>query len=135
VLGFFMSLGSAAVFKHIPVYYPNNVGSVGGLVGMIGALGGFVLPIAFGIMNDLTNVWTGNFMLLFALVSTALIWMHFAIRIMERRKLPELRGPRYLPELEQTVAGQAANVAETVRPVHRPAVGGAHDTQARRNLQ
>jgi hypothetical protein len=26
--------------------------------------------------------------------------MHVAIRIMERRKIPELRGPKYLPELE-----------------------------------
>src|SRR3546814_3227882 len=26
VLGFFMSLGKAAVFKHIPVYSPNHVG-------------------------------------------------------------------------------------------------------------
>jgi NNP family nitrate/nitrite transporter-like MFS transporter len=104
VLGFFMSLGSAAVYKHIPVYYPDNVGSVGGLVGMIGALGGFVLPIAFGIMNDLLNVWTSCFMLLFALVATALTWMHFAIRYMERQKLPELRGPKYLPELEQALA-------------------------------
>jgi NNP family nitrate/nitrite transporter-like MFS transporter len=41
-------LGKAAVFKHIPVYYPDHVGAVGGLVGMIGGLGGFVLPIAFG---------------------------------------------------------------------------------------
>jgi len=101
ILGFFMSLGSAAVYKHIPVYYPDNVGSVGGLVGMIGALGGFVLPIAFGFMNDWLNVWTSCFMLLFALVSTALIWMHGAIRIMERRKIPELRGPKYLPELAE----------------------------------
>jgi hypothetical protein len=31
VLGFFMSLGKAAVYKHIPVYYPNHVGSVGGI--------------------------------------------------------------------------------------------------------
>ena len=100
-LGFFMSLGSAAVYKHIPVYYPDNVGSVGGLVGMIGALGGFVLPIAFGSMNDLLNVWTSCFMLLFALVATALVWMHIAIRIMERRKIPELRGPKYLPDLEE----------------------------------
>ncbi|MBA8775285.1 MFS transporter, partial [Staphylococcus schleiferi subsp. coagulans] len=45
VLGFFMALGKAAVYKHIPVYYPDHVGSVGGLVGMIGGLGGFVLPI------------------------------------------------------------------------------------------
>ena len=43
-----MALGKAAVYKHIPVYYPKNVGAVGGLVGMIGGLGGFVLPIAFG---------------------------------------------------------------------------------------
>ena len=42
VLGFFMSLGKAAVYKHIPVYYPNNVGAVGGMVGMIGGLGGFL---------------------------------------------------------------------------------------------
>jgi MFS transporter, NNP family, nitrate/nitrite transporter len=100
ILGFFMSLGSAAVYKHIPVYYPDNVGSVGGLVGMIGALGGFVLPITFGFMNDLLNVWTSCFMLLFILVSIALVWMHVAIRIMERRKIPALRGPHYLPELE-----------------------------------
>ena len=65
VLGFFMSLGKAAVYKHIPVYYPGNVGAVGGLVGMIGGLGGFVLPIAFGALNDLTGVWSSCFMLLF----------------------------------------------------------------------
>ena len=64
-----MSLGKAAVYKHIPVYYPDNVGSVGGLVGMIGGLGGFVLPIAFGALNDLTGIWTSCFMLLFALVA------------------------------------------------------------------
>ena len=58
ILGFFMSLGKAAVYKHIPVYYPSHVGAVGGLVGMIGGLGGFVLPIMFGVMNDLTGVWT-----------------------------------------------------------------------------
>jgi len=106
-LGFSMSIGSAAVYKHIPVYYPDNVGSVGGLVGMIGALGGFVLPIGFGVMNDLLNVWTSCFMLLFALVSIALVWMHFAIRFMERRKIPELRGPKFLPELEQAVEADA----------------------------
>ena len=72
VLGFFMSLGKAAVFKHIPVYYPNHVGAVGGLVGMIGGLGGFVLPLAFGALLDLTGVWTSCFVLLFVLVGVAL---------------------------------------------------------------
>ena len=85
ILGFFMSLGKAAVFKHIPVYYPDNVGSVGGLVGMIGGLGGFFLPIAFGAMNDLTGIWTSCFMLLFLLVGIALVWMHFSVRQMEQK--------------------------------------------------
>ncbi|MBZ0230272.1 MAG: MFS transporter [Bauldia sp.] len=85
VLGFFMSLGKAAVYKHIPVYYPRHVGAVGGLVGMIGGLGGFVLPIAFGVMADLTGIWTSCFMLLFLIVAVSLAWMHFAIRSMEQR--------------------------------------------------
>jgi nitrate/nitrite transporter NarK len=42
-----MSMGKAAIYKHIPVYYPNNVGSVAGIVGLIGGLGGFFLPLAF----------------------------------------------------------------------------------------
>ena len=103
VLGFFMSLGKAAVFKHIPVYYPHRVGAVGGLVGMIGGLGGFVLPLVFGALLDLTGVWTSCFFLLFVLVGVALAWMHAAIRHMERRaartgtqeqitELPEMQG-------------------------------------------
>jgi MFS transporter, NNP family, nitrate/nitrite transporter len=99
-LGFFMSLGKAAVYKHIPVYYPENVGSVGGMVGMIGGLGGFVLPIAFGMLNDLTGVWTSCFMLLFVLVAGAQAWMHFAIRRMERRAMPGLGDLPELPELQ-----------------------------------
>lgn len=102
ILGFFMSLGKAAVYKHIPAYYPNHVGSVGGVVGMIGGLGGFVLPIAFGAMNDLIGVWTSCFMLLFVLVAVALVWMHFAIQIQERRQHPGLRGPKDLPELARS---------------------------------
>jgi MFS transporter, NNP family, nitrate/nitrite transporter len=100
VLGFFMSLGKAAVFKHIPVYYPNRVGAVGGLVGMIGGLGGFVLPLTFGALNDLTGVWTSCFVLLFVLVTVALVWMHVAIRNMERSA--ERRGEQAnVPELPE----------------------------------
>ena len=99
VLGFFMSLGKAAVYKHIPVYYPDHVGSVGGLVGMIGGLGGFVLPITFGVMNDLTGVWTSCFMVLFALVAIAFVWMHVSIGLMERKAAAEML--KALPELPE----------------------------------
>lgn len=98
-LGFAMSLGKAAVYKHIPVYYPDHIGAVGGLVGMVGGLGGFILPIAFGALNDLTGVWTSCFMLLFVLVASALAWMHFAIRRMERARTPELADLPELPEM------------------------------------
>lgn len=100
ILGFFMALGKAAVFKHVPVYYPKHVGAVGGLVGMIGGLGGFVLPIAFGTLVDLTGLWTSCFMLLFLLVSGALVWMHLSIRQMEygAKELAEL--PQ-LPEMQE----------------------------------
>jgi NNP family nitrate/nitrite transporter-like MFS transporter len=99
VLGFFMSLGKAAVFKHIPVYYPHHVGAVGGLVGMIGGLGGFILPIGFGALLELTGIYTSCFALLFALVSIALGWMHLSVRAMERA----VHGPALdeLPELPE----------------------------------
>lgn len=99
-LGFFMSLGKAAVYKHIPVYYPNNVGSVGGIVGLIGGLGGFILPITFGLLNDLTGIWTSCFMLLFLIVAVSFLWMHLAIQNMERAKLPQLNRLPELPELD-----------------------------------
>src|SRR3546814_6677791 len=88
LLGFFMSLGNAAVYKHIPAYYLDVVGPVGGLVGMIGALGGFALPIWFGALHELTNLWTSCFMMLFGLVWVGLRWMRGAVRIMGRRGVP-----------------------------------------------
>ena len=109
LLGFVMSLGKAAVYKHIPVYYPHHVGSVGGLVGMIGGLGGFVLPITFGILNDWFGVWTSSFMLMFAIVAVSTVWMHVAIRLMERRRHPGLAGERYLSDVPEEPQPPPAN--------------------------
>jgi MFS transporter, NNP family, nitrate/nitrite transporter len=96
-----MALGKAAVFKHIPVYFPDQVGAVGGAVGAIGGLGGFALPLAFGLMNDLVDVWTSCFMLLFGIASINLLWMHFAIGRQGRVAAPQLdERLRFLPELE-----------------------------------
>jgi len=99
ILGFMMSLGKAAVYKHIPVYFPQNVGAVGGLVGMIGGLGGFVLPIAFGILLDVFQVWSVVFMLMFILVAVSMIWMHLAIRSMDRKAHPELAQNKHLSDV------------------------------------
>ena len=84
VLGLFMAIGKAAVFKHIPAYYPQNVGAVGGMVGMIGGLGGFVLPIAFGWLKDATGLWSSCFMVLFLIVAACFAWMHLTVRRLDR---------------------------------------------------
>ncbi len=104
ILGFFMSLGKAAVYKHIPVYYPDHVGSVGGVVGLVGGLGGFFLPIAFGFMNDVIGVWTSCFMLLFGITAFALLWMHASILYAEGK----VKKPKFLPEFKESKAKDVA---------------------------
>jgi hypothetical protein len=90
LLGLAMGLGKAAVYKHIPNYFPNDVGAVGGLVGVIGGLGGFVCPILFGLMLDWTGVWTTCWIFLFVLSMICLIWMHLVIRSIMKQEAPVL---------------------------------------------
>jgi len=140
VLGFFMSLGKAAVYKHIPVYYPDNVGSVGGLVGMIGGLGGFILPISFGVLNDLTGIWTSCFMLLFLVASGSLLWMHLAVGRMEHEALePSLRKLPEFPEMkpiheEKHVGALAGHMLEEWKPEDPAFWNSKGRAIARRNL-
>ncbi len=142
-LGFFMSLGKAAVFKHIPVYYADRVGAVGGIVGLVGGLGGFVLPIAFGALNDLTGVWQSCFWLLFVLVAVATVWMHVAIRQMERQAAEQGIAVHSLPELPemQPIHGAAQQGAlaatgpiQDWRPEDKTFWAGSGRAIARRNL-
>ena len=115
VLGFFMSLGKAAVFKHIPVYYPHHVGAVGGLVGMIGGLGGFVLPVGFGALLELTGIYTSAFALLFVVVAISLGWMHFSVRAMERAAHgPALDALPELPEMQEIHSAERTTMPRTL---------------------
>ena len=143
VLGFFMSLGKAAVYKHVPVYYPDRVGAVGGAVGLVGGLGGFVLPIAFGALIDLTGVWQSCFWLLFIVGSTSLMWMHFAIRQMEQTAvaagvpvgtLPELPEMQPLHGKEHKGALAAGGAIADWRPEDAGFWSGGGRAIARRNL-
>lgn len=90
LLGLAMGLGKAAVYKHIPTYFPNEVGAVGGLVGVIGGLGGFICPILFGMMLDWTGIWTTCWAFLFLLSVVSLGWMHLVVRSMMHRDAPDL---------------------------------------------
>ncbi|MGC3954736.1 MAG: nitrate/nitrite transporter [Propionicimonas sp.] len=90
LLGCAMGIGKAAVYKHIPEYFPDNVGSVGGLVGMLGGLGGFILPPLFAYTKEWTGFPTSTFFVLFLLTAVCAIWMHWTIVRMLHAKAPEL---------------------------------------------
>src|SRR3546814_20462387 len=66
---------------------------------MIGGLGGFFLPIAFGVMNDLVGLWSSCFLLLFVIAIANMLWMHFAILRMDRSRPPEIKAATDLPEI------------------------------------
>lgn len=90
VVGIAMGFGKASVYRILHDYYPNNMGSVGGMVGVLGGLGGFTLPIFFGLLSDYTNIRTSCFMLLFGLVAVCMIWMNYSILQLKRES--ELLG-------------------------------------------
>ena len=77
VLGIAFAFGKASVFKYISDEYPQNIGAISGIVGLAGGLGGFVLPIMFGALLDLTGVRSSAFMLMYGVVWVSLIWMYF----------------------------------------------------------
>jgi len=77
VMGMAWAFGKASVFKYISDEYPDNIGVISGIVGLAGGLGGFVLPILFGILVDLTGIRSSCFMLMYGVVWVSLIWMYF----------------------------------------------------------
>jgi NNP family nitrate/nitrite transporter-like MFS transporter len=109
LVGILMGIGKAAVYKHIPDYFPQQVGVVGGIVGVLGGLGGFFCPILFGYLLQHTGIWTTCWMFFLMLSVGSLAWMHVVIRRMMAERAPQLaqrieahetaRGPASIPEL------------------------------------
>lgn len=93
VVGVGMGVGKAAVFRYVPDYFPRDVGAVGGLVGMLGALGGFALPPAFGLLGRLSGSPQVAFLALLGLTLVSLGWLHLVVR-----RLTAAARPAPLPE-------------------------------------
>ncbi|MCH7525195.1 MAG: MFS transporter [Bacteroidetes bacterium] len=90
LIGSIWGIGKAGIYKHIPDYFPEEVGVVGGMVGVIGGLGGFFCPIIFGYLLEGTGLWTSSWMFVLLLSIVSLIWMHRVIQKMMHKKTPEL---------------------------------------------
>lgn len=89
VLGIIWGIGKAAVYKFIPDYFPNEVGVVGGMVGVLGGLGGFVCPIVFGYLLKNTGLWTSCWMFMFVLSIVCFWWMLRVVSNLTKDKYSE----------------------------------------------
>lgn len=79
LVGCAMGIGKAAVFKYVPEYFPHDVGAVGGMVGLLGGLGGFFLPLLFAWMGVLTKIPQTTFAILFLVNAASLFWLHLTV--------------------------------------------------------
>ncbi|UUW08803.1 MFS transporter [Flavobacterium plurextorum] len=88
LIGISWGIGKAAVYKHIPEYFPTEVGVVGGMVGMIGGLGGFLGPIIFGYLLTATGIWSSSWIFILLFSTVCLVWMHYTVtKIMNEKQL------------------------------------------------
>ncbi|RCX10181.1 MFS transporter [Extensimonas vulgaris] len=111
VLGVAFAFGKASVFKYISDDYPQNIGAISGIVGLAGGLGGFVLPILFGILLDWTGIRSSAFMLMYGVVWVSLIWMYWT----EVRHTDVLGGSTAAPANDSCASAVAPRTS--LRPV------------------
>lgn len=74
-----LGLGTGAVFKLVPQWFPDRVGPVTGVVGAAGGLGGFFPPIVMGVVKTATGGYALGFALL-ALVAVGCLLVLLALR-------------------------------------------------------
>jgi MFS transporter, NNP family, nitrate/nitrite transporter len=92
-----LGLGNGAVFKLVPQFFPKETGTVTGLVGAFGGLGGFFPPLALGLIRDATGgyAWGFVFLACFALLCLA---VHYFVLVRPRgdadRKALNVGGAR-----------------------------------------
>lgn len=89
MFGVATGVGKAAVYKFIPEHFPEAVGAVGGMVGLLGAMGGFIYPILFGYLLRWVGLWESCWGLLTVMSLACLLWMHREVQAMLAEELPE----------------------------------------------
>ncbi len=78
-----LGLGNGAVFKLVPQYFPQEVGTVTGLVGAWGGLGGFFPPLVLGILKDRVGSYNLGFALL-AVFAVVCLLLNYRILVAPR---------------------------------------------------
>lgn len=130
LLGCAMGIGKAAVYKHIPEYFPQNVGPVGGLVGMLGGLGGFFLPPLFAYTKAWTGLPSSTFLVLFLLTAACAVWMHLTVVRMLHHESPQLATHIEKPGPAERPAGSVEPATD--EPVNEPVSGPVREPEEAR---
>jgi NNP family nitrate/nitrite transporter-like MFS transporter len=84
-LGCGMGIGKAGTFKLITDNFPHDVGAVGGLVGMLGALGGVLIPLAVDPLQAATGEPRVLFAVLLGLTVIGAVWFHAGAMLSQRK--------------------------------------------------
>lgn len=111
ILGIAWGFGKASVFKFLSDEFGDDIGVASGIVGLAGGMGGFLLPIMFGALIDLTGVNSVVFMLLYGATAVSLIWMHFTFSKDHREKEDAVARGRDLDKFANLQENPAEYVA------------------------
>lgn len=90
LFGVATGIGKAGVYKFIPDQFPDQVGTVGGMVGLLGALGGFFFPPVFGYVLEWSGLWSSCWLVLFGVSLVCLVWMNRTVRHLLVQEVPDL---------------------------------------------
>jgi NNP family nitrate/nitrite transporter-like MFS transporter len=85
-LAAFLGLGNGAVFKAVPLDFPEATGAATGIVGAAGGLGGFFPPLVMGLVYGALGGYAVGFVLL---ALTALAAALFTATVIAHRAVPQ----------------------------------------------
>jgi NNP family nitrate/nitrite transporter-like MFS transporter len=103
-----LGTGNGAVFKLVPQYFPKETGTVTGLVGAMGGLGGFFPPLLLGVFRDRLGVIWPGFVLL-AAMALLLAWVNRKV-FLSRQEAAESSAPAEHRASERVRAGAWATL-------------------------
>jgi len=84
-----LGIGNGAVFKLVAELFPKETGTLAGLVGAAGGLGGFFPPLVLGLVRDVTGSYAIAFMLLSEFALAGLIINLLALQGRAKWFVPE----------------------------------------------
>lgn len=90
LMGICLGIGNGVVFKLVAEYFSKDTGAVGGMVGAVGGLGGFFLPIILGTIRDYTNNYSLGFVFVSLVCLICLSFMEGKTITKMHKKVPNI---------------------------------------------